>query len=206
MTTLLESLGFFTDIFDFFLPFLLVFAIVYALLMKTKYLSESANINAVIAFAIGLIVALSGAGRFIVELTPFLAVLFVIVFLMFLTFLFFGAKPEWIFKTKGPAMIIVLLSILFVFYVLGSLYGGSFSELGNKGSSGVVVEEGANGDTVTVSEDRTLPSVETCDFAQLTTGEAMACLMGNPKVLGTIILLSLLAIATFFVVYVPKNQ
>jgi asparagine N-glycosylation enzyme membrane subunit Stt3 len=211
MATLLQSLGFFTDVFDFFLPFLLVFATLYAILMKTKVLSESANVNGVIAFAIALIVALSGAGKFIVTLTPYLAVLFVIVFLLFLSFLLFGVKPEWLFNTKGPATVIILVGVIFVLYVVGTLYGGSMSTIGGTETTtaaGVTAEETTAGGTTTttVTAAENLPGPETCDFAHMTSGRAMTCLIGHPKVLGTIILLGLLAIATFFVVYVPKNQ
>jgi asparagine N-glycosylation enzyme membrane subunit Stt3 len=211
MATLLQSLGIFTDIFDFFLPFLLVFATLYAIFMKTKVLSESANVNGVIAFAIALIVALSGAGKFIVTLTPYLAVLFVIVFLLFLSFLLFGVKPEWIFNTKGPATVILLVGVIFVLYVVGTLYGGSMSTIGGtettSTATGVTAEETTTGGTTTttVTATENLPGPETCDFAHMTSGRAMTCLIGNPKVLGVIILLGLLAIATFFVVYVPKN-
>jgi len=47
----LQELGFY----DYFLPFILIFAIVYALLEKSGVLSEKRNINAVISFAIGMI-------------------------------------------------------------------------------------------------------------------------------------------------------
>jgi hypothetical protein len=208
MATLLESMGLFTDILNFFLPFLLVFAVMYALLQKSKVLSDSMNVNAIIAFAIGLIVALSGAGRFIARLTPFLTVLFVIVFLIFLTFLFLGAETKWFFNTKGPSMTIIVVALIFVFYVFGTLYGSSFNSLGSEDVQGVtVVEGGDNGkttETTTVSKAN-IPGPETCDFATMTGNNAMSCIIGHPKVLGTIVLLGLLALATYFVVYVPKD-
>lgn len=204
MATLLESLGFFSDITDFFLPFLLVFAVMYAIFMKTKMLSESSNINAVVAFSIALIVAFSGAGKFITRLTPFLTILFVILFLMFLSFLFFGADPKWLFNTKGPSMVIVMIGIIFVFYVMGNLYGSSFSAIDDEElvTEEIVTEEG---EVVTVTKEPVLPGYETCDFSRLRASQAMSCILGHPKFLSMVVLLGLLAIATFFVVYVPKN-
>ena len=70
MATLLDNLGIFRDILDLFLPFLLVFAVLYALFQKSKMLSESQNVNSVISFAIAMIVVLSGAGKFISKITP----------------------------------------------------------------------------------------------------------------------------------------
>jgi hypothetical protein len=201
MATLLESVGVFADVFDFFLPFLLVFAILYALLMKTKFLSENANVNAVISFAIAMIVALSGAGKFIMTLTPYMAGIFVIVFLIFLVFLFFGAKPEAIFSSNVIPAIIILIGIIFVFYVVSQLYGPSMSTI--TPSNEVAVNE--TGSNVTVSAAGQMPGPETCDFAHMAGNQAMACIIGHPKVLGVIVLLGLLAIATFFVVYVPKG-
>ena len=200
MATLLESVGVFADVFDFFLPFLLVFAILYALLMKTKFLSENANVNAVISFAIAMIVALSGAGKFIMTLTPYMAGIFVIVFLIFLVFLFFGAKPEAIFSSNVIPAIIILIGIIFVFYVVSQLYGPSMSTIPT--AEGVTVNE--SGGNVTVTEQQ-MPGPDTCDFSRMSGNQAMACILGHPKVLGVIVLLGLLAIATFFVVYVPKG-
>ena len=195
MTTLLESVGFFSDIFDFFLPFLLVFAVLYAILLKSKFLTESPSINAVISFAIALIVALSGAGKFLMALAPFMATLFMILFFMILMFLFFGVKLESVFQSKGVVVIVIFICLIFVFYVLGSMWGGKLYAAGQS--------------TQTLDENETItatPTVtNTCDFRAIGQGQAVACIISHPKVLGAIVLLGLLAVATFFVVYVPKH-
>src|SRR3989344_2229777 len=48
----LQSLG----VYDYFLPFLLIFAIVFAILEKTKIFGEKTNINVVVSILIALIV------------------------------------------------------------------------------------------------------------------------------------------------------
>ena len=101
MATLLETIGVFGDIFEFFLPLILVFALVTGVLQKTKVLSDKLNINSMVGFAVGFIVALSGAGKFLMALTPYLASFFVVIFLVMLIFLFFGADPKWLFNSKG---------------------------------------------------------------------------------------------------------
>ena len=190
MATLLEQIGVFGDIFDFFLPFLLVFAITYGILTKTKALSASININAIISFTIALIVVLSGAGKFLMNLTPMLSVLFIIVFLMLMVFLFFGAKLEDVLKSKFVVGLIIIISLIFVFYVAGSLFGGSLY--------GSV--------TSTTGESTTVATAQrTCDFTKSLGGAGVACIFGHPKVLGALVLLGLLAVATFFILYVPKS-
>ncbi|MDD5182268.1 MAG: hypothetical protein PHC66_03800 [Candidatus Nanoarchaeia archaeon] len=203
MATLLESIGIFSDIFAFFLPFLLVFALVYGLLAKTKILSESPSVNAVVAAVMGFMVALSGAGKFLMALTPYMASLFVILFLLFLVFLFFGAKSEWLFESKGPTITIILIAVIFVLYVIGQLYGSTLSNMAS-GEQTVNITEGASGEVIV--NEVVLPGPETCDFEHLTGQRAMACIMGNPKVLGTVVLLGILALSTFLIVYVSKKH
>jgi len=202
MATLLESIGFFSDIFDFMLPFLLVFAIIFGILQKTKFLSEQANVNALVAAVVGFMIALSGAGKFLMALTPYLASLFVILFLLFLIFMFFGAKPTDFFQSKGLTITVVIIAVIFVLYVIGQLYGSTLSNV-SSGEQSVNITEGENGEVIV--NENVLPSPETCDFEHLTGQRAMACIIGNPKVLGTVVLLGILALATFLIVYVSKK-
>ena len=203
MATLLQSIGVFSDIFDFVLPFLLVFALVYGLLAKTKFLSENSSVNAVLAAVIAFMVALSGAGKFLMALTPYMASLFVILFLMFLIFLFFGAKSEWLFNSKGPMITIIIIAVIFVLYVVGQLYGSTLSTLGSDQQT-VNSTVGPNGEVIV--NEQLIPSAATCDFEHLTGQRAMACIMGNPKVLGVVVMLGILALSTFLIVYVTKKK
>ena len=196
MATLIASIGLFGDIFDFFLPFILVFAIVYGILMKTKMLSERADVNSIVALTMGLMVVISGAGKFITTLTPLFAGFFIVIFMIFLIFLFFGVEKDIKSILMGNRMIaalIIIVCIIFVFYAIGSLYGsGLYSATG--------VSEGVN-----ASVNQSVIGPETCDFTKIAGNVAVACLLGNPKVLGTLVLLGLMAIGTFFIMYVPKK-
>jgi len=202
MATLLQSVGFFSDIFDFMLPMLLVFALLFGLLQKTKFLSDQVNVNALLAAVVAFMVALSGAGKFIMTLTPYMAGLFVILFLMFLIFMFFGAKPTDFFQSRGLTITVIIIAVIFVLYVIGQLYGSTLSGVTSTEQT-VNVTEGPNGEVIV--NQQVLPSAETCDFEHLTGQRAMACIMGNPKVLGTVVLLGILALSTFLVVYVSKK-
>ncbi len=203
MTTLLQSLGFFSDLFNFFLPFLLVFAVLYAVLVKSRFLTDDANVNALISFAVALIVVVSGAGKFIMALTPFMGVLFVIVFLMLMIFMFFGLKLEDVLKNKLVISLLVIVSLIFVFYVLGQMAGPTAYQM----RTGAVPVASGNNTTVTVSATPSLfsASEKTCDFSSIGTNMAVICILSNPKFLGAITILGLLAIATFFIVYKPDK-
>ena len=202
MTTLLQSLGFFSDLFNFFLPFLLVFAVLYAVLAKSKFLTDDANINALISFAVALIVTLSGAGSFIMALTPFMGVLFVIVFLMLMVFMFFGLKLEDVLKSKIVISLLVVVSLIFIFYVLGQMAGPAAYQM-RTGATPTTVS--GNNTTVTVSANPSLfsASERNCDFSSISSNMAVVCILSNPKFLGAITILGLLAIAAFFIVYKP---
>ena len=70
---------------QFILPFTLVFALVYAILLKTKLLGEGNQVNAIIAGVIGLIFVSALEPKLIVEnMMLFLAVAIVIVFVVLL--------------------------------------------------------------------------------------------------------------------------
>jgi asparagine N-glycosylation enzyme membrane subunit Stt3 len=201
MTTLLQSLGFFSDLFNFFLPFLLVFAVLYAVLVKSRFLTDDANINALISFAVALIVVLSGAGKFIMALTPFMGTLFVIIFLMLMIFMFFGLKLEDVLQSKLVISLIVVVSLIFIFYVLGQIAGPAAYQM----RTGTESIGSGNNTTVTVSASPSLLSAseKNCDFSSISTNMAVVCIISNPKFLGAITILGLLAIATFFIAYNP---
>ena len=197
MATLIQSIGFFKDIFNFFLPFLLVFAVLYAILQKTKFLTEDANINALISLAIALIVSLSGAADFLMALTPFMATFFIIIFFVLMLFLFFGANLGDVMKSKTVVLLIVVISAIFVFYVLGN-----FMSAANTSSMTAT----ANGTNVTVTSTGGAfgqVSEKTCDFTRISGPQAIPCIIGNPTFLSIISLLGLLAIVTYFII-APK--
>ncbi|MCD6576228.1 MAG: hypothetical protein J7K73_03650 [Nanoarchaeota archaeon] len=197
MATLLQSIGFFKDLFDFFLPFLLVFSVVYAILVKTKFLTEDANVNALVALAISLVVVLSRAGEFLMQLTPFMATFFIILFFVLMLFLFFGVDLSKAMQSKAVIVLIIVISAIFVFYVLGNFLSPE-AQMATAATSNV-----SGNVTVTASPDVFVASEKTCDFSAISGGHAVVCIISNPKFLGAITVLGLLAIVTFFVVYKP---
>lgn len=200
MATLLESVGVFTDVFDFFLPFLLTMVVSFGILAKTKMLSERADVNAVVSLALAFIVVLSGAGKFLTTITPLFAVFFIIIFFIFLLFMFFGVEKDIktvLFENRAIGMLILFISLIFVFYAVGTLYGGGLYQPGGDPSVGAGVN-------ATVDQAEPI-GPEVCDFSRVTGSLAVSCLLGHPKVLGTLVLLGLMFVATFFLVYIPRK-
>ena len=117
----LESFGFF----DVVLPFLLVFTLVFAILEKTKILgvnddtakTAKKNINAMVAFAIGLFVVL--ATQVIKESLPLVALVLVIIISLLLLVGSFHGKQEGPFafegKLKTRLVTVMVLATLFIF-------------------------------------------------------------------------------------------
>ena len=174
MASLFESVGIFSDFSDFFLPTLLVFAVLYAVLLKTKFLTENKNINMIIAGVVALLVGFSGTAKFISTLTPYLAGLFIIGFLIMLIFIFLGSQnpdafgkkiSDTIFGSKAYVIIIILICVIFVFYTVGQLYGSSLSGLTS--TQPVVSQEGGEYVVTSAADSYALPSASTCDFANI---------------------------------------
>ena len=87
------SLPIFSEI---ILPFLLVFAIIFAILEKTKILGDDKKqINAIIALAVGLLLLAFEEPRMIIgKLVPFLAVAAVVILIFMLLYGFVGGTKE----------------------------------------------------------------------------------------------------------------
>lgn len=109
---------------SFVYPFLLIFAIVFGILEKTKLFgSDKKQLNAVISFVVGIIFVAAVEPKLIVEnLIMFLSVAIVIVFVVLLIWGFAtGNEPKfdqtWV---KITVIILVLLAvIIFLFITTG---------------------------------------------------------------------------------------
>jgi len=97
----LEQLGFF----DYILPFLIIFALVFGILTKIKIFEENKGINAIIALSVGLMALQFGfVSVFFAELFPRLGIgLAIILSVLILVGLFFD--------TEGQAMNYILLGV-----------------------------------------------------------------------------------------------
>jgi len=115
---------------DFLMPvfiFILIYAIIYAALSKTKVLGDSVNINAVVAFALAaLFAAAPGAMEFVSVIAPWFIILVIVAFSVLLIFMFGGLKGdviETIFKNTTVYWTIIMLSIIILVGGLTVVYG-----------------------------------------------------------------------------------
>lgn len=139
-STLANALDFFRDfgVFDVILPFLLVFTVVYATLQKTKLLGDDqANLDAMVAFVIGLlVVAATKVVVIINEALPQVMVL-VVVGLSFLMMIGIFANPEKSFfedlsnEFRYGIMIVMSVAVILIFLgVIETSNGESWLEYG----------------------------------------------------------------------------
>jgi membrane protease YdiL (CAAX protease family) len=165
--------------FDVIFPVLLVFSVVFAIFAKTKAVSNSPVINAVIAIAVSFMVLLSEIAIDLINvMIPWFTVAILFFILLLLVFMIFGATEKDIFsymktdKGVGWALIGVVLVIAVAAFgqVLGQSIGPYLDEEGG------VAEN---------SRD-----VATSDFET----NIMATLF-HPKVLGLIVLFGIMIFA-----------
>ncbi len=77
--------------FDFIFPFIIVWAVVFALLQKTKVIGDSPAINAIIGVAVGFTLIISEAFVALVNfITPWFAVVFIFFIMTIMIFRTFG--------------------------------------------------------------------------------------------------------------------
>jgi hypothetical protein len=131
---------------DIILPFLLVFAIVFAVLQKSEILGkEKKQIDAIVALAVGLlVVSVSYATGIITNLMPFLGVGLVVIltFLLLWGFVFPAGKFEihenvrW--AIGGLAAVAVIIATLYFTGAWGYI-GGLFSGEGSTVVTNIVI-------------------------------------------------------------------
>lgn len=124
-----------TELLEFVLPvfsFILIYAILFAILQKSKIFGDTTGINAWVAFAISVIFVLTpGAMQFVREIAPWFVVLVFIGFSLLLIFMFFGTKEEKIAKLAEDATvqwIIFIIAIIIVVAGLIRVFGPIFGQ------------------------------------------------------------------------------
>jgi len=115
---------------EFLIPvflFILVYAVIYAILKKVKILGDSVNVNAMIAFVLAALFAITpGAMEFVTVIAPWFVVLVIIAFSMLLVFMFGGVSSEKIIKIFEDSTVywtIIMFSIVIVIGGLTAVYG-----------------------------------------------------------------------------------
>ena len=166
--------------FDIIFPFILVLAIIFAVLQKKKFISENLSINAIIAVVFAFLVILSDAAVQIINfMIPWLTVTIVFAILLLLVFQVVGLKEEKlpnVVKDKAVYWAILAIGIVIMVAAFGSVFGQSLTEVAFEG--GTVVDSG----TTTGSGD-----FQSNIYA----------IIFNTKVLGLMVLFVIAVFATF---------
>lgn len=125
-------------------PLLLVWAIVYALLVRSKFFKP--DIAALISFAFAMIVIITPEAReFIQIISPFFAMLLIILMMIVLMFLMLGANAGDVANVigKGPVQyVVIVMSLIFVFAALGQVFGKIspfYNQTGEANETGALV-------------------------------------------------------------------
>lgn|SRR3989338_1428693 len=171
MATLLDLglLRYFSVIFSF----ILVWALVFALLQKTKILGDKAGLNVLLAVAVAFLVSLSdNVVQIINFMIPWFTIAIIFFVLLLLIFQIFGAKQDDIFKyiSNDRAVGWVIIGVVII------IVGASFANVFGQKLTQAAFEEGS---TVNVSGT----SVASPNFQQ-----NIYATLFHPKVLGMIVL------------------
>lgn len=126
MATFLD-IGLF-NYFSVIFPALLVFAIVWALLQKTKVIGENVSINALIAIIAAFMILLSpDLADIINTMTPWFVLIFIFAVLLILIYMFLGASAEDLQKyitTDKPAKWFIFgLGAIIIIASIAHVYG-----------------------------------------------------------------------------------
>ncbi len=125
------GIGYFAPI----LAFLIVAVVVFAVLMKTKLLGDSAWGNAIVALILATVfVSAAGVRDYVLTITPWFAALVVSLFFILFLIGFVGKPIEGMTKGMGGFFVIVLIII---FLVSGFVVFSEFIKPYLPGSSGV---------------------------------------------------------------------
>ncbi len=165
--------------FDIVYAFIFVWAIVFAMLHKTKILGDSAGINAVIAVAAGFMVLLSqNVVDMINFMIPWFTITIIFFLLVILIFQIFGLK-EMDFanaaKEKSVYWTLIGIFILIAIASFSTVFGQSFVEAGATARGEVV---SANGGVATGSFEQNITAA-----------------LFHPKVLGLMVLFGIAVMA-----------
>jgi len=189
MATLLDVglISYFGNIF----PFIFVWAIVFAVLQKTKVIGTAMGINAVVAAVAGLMVLLSQSLINIINfMVPWFAILIIFFVLMMLAFMSFGAKDAD-FASAFKNKTVLYLMIAACLGILGAAVANEFGQAATEASfgSGTAVVSANNG-SIPVTGEEVATSTGTSSFSTNMFG-----IITHPKVLGMVVLFAIVIFA-----------
>lgn len=212
--TILDKLGFS----NYVMPFLLLFSALYAVTMKIKLPSDRADLNGIVCFAITYMFIAFGGGKMISALMPSFIIIFLLLFIALLFYLFIGAKPESIVKALSmPSMVFLVVVILLVFTFVALqdwlVFNDRIPAWQVNESGDLIVEDRIGGEypgNVTDVANKPHSIIVSGQEYELIEGiyykqgyEGAAYALGQPQVIGGILILAVLAIATALMVW-PK--
>ncbi|MFH0701376.1 MAG: hypothetical protein V2A62_02985 [Candidatus Woesearchaeota archaeon] len=173
-------------------PVLIVWAIVFALLQKTKVIGQSMGINGIISVVIALMTLLSPTLVAIVNfMVPWFALLIIFIVLLMLAFMTFGAKDTDIASViKNKTFLWVMIGVCLL--IFGAAVGNVM---------GQQLTEASFSDGTTVINNGSLPANAA---GELSTGTSTAtpnfqsniyAIATHPKVLGMVVLFAVMIFA-----------
>lgn len=205
--------GFFAEIFNFLISFLLVFAIFYGMLSKTRVISERHSVNSLISFVIGIVFAFSGAFNYLVKVIPYFALLLVLVSAFFLILFLMGFKMDFFMKkeneklTKFVVWTLVAISLVFVLFTAWNMYAQDVkAEIAFYALANASVEQSMLSGNLTgnIFHDAPLKYEYYCTMngrylaPVLFLGQGgILCLIMHPRVIGVVLLLPVLALIVY---------
>ena len=119
-------------VFDFLLPFLLIFAVVFGILTTTNILGKNKGVHIIIAFVIGLLaLRLDFVPRFFAEIFPRLGVGLAVILSLIILIGLFVPQDEmrfWLWGLGAIAFVIAIVVISQSFEGFGWFSSGSYSD------------------------------------------------------------------------------
>jgi len=196
MATLLDAIGILqaTGFYSIVLPFILIFALTYAILEKTKLVGENKSIHVVIAAVFGfLFVGIAEASKFVAAFLPVISVFLIIMLFIILIFKFVGFGDEDVkgafaqSRVWGPILLVI---ILFAFMTYGQLYPQSS-----------LATRPELGDQFGIDQ----PSEGTAGLQNFLAQEQTRILF-SPQIMGLIVMMIIFGLATYYITREPLKE
>jgi len=116
-------------IFDYILPLLVIFALVYGILVRTKLFKDNNAVNAIIALAVGLLaLQFEMVPLFFAQVFPRLAIGLIIILTVLIVLGLFIPQEKWIIYVLFAVAVLVLLAVLAGSFEPVSGFGEGFRE------------------------------------------------------------------------------
>lgn len=117
--------------------FILIFLIAYATLARTKILGEAKSINAIVSFILSIIfISFSSVRSYVINVTPWFAVLFTISFFFLMIIFFIFREEKWEIFTKPFAIVMIILFSLVLIAAIFYTFPGSQAYLPGQSEAG----------------------------------------------------------------------